>query len=444
MFTAAALVHSTNTVDGLNPFNSTSCPGIIGTPSSLAPFTIQLYLGVYESEVDAAKAHDRAARFHFAENAVCNFDNEHEADRQALLHKQRQLVEQHQVAEERAHQIALHGGGFVAGREEFDDLEEYHRGLEMEGASCSEEGEGEGEGGGDADGEGEEETEEDMPTFGETRSSRSLSTSSATSLSSGSMMSADDAAPAGGSGVNAAEQEARPHQQQHRHQQEQRSAALSSSWGGGGGVVGNGNNQHNMSYQLAEQYHSGVMATAVAAAAAAGPTNSAPSSGRVSIGAGLHYDGSVNLHGQGGGASQHHHHRGMSTGSAGDSDSDFTPVSAFFQDLEPTPLEGMGFPYAENLLGYEMQSWYNCHDNDLSPTNGGGLSEFVDSEPLITPQQQPQRGGMGVGWGFSDFGQPTRQGSNSSVTSAVSGFSTSDEDYVPSALPPLMGMCADP
>jgi hypothetical protein len=33
----------------------------------------QLYLGVYESEVDAAKAHDRAARHHFGDQAMVNF-----------------------------------------------------------------------------------------------------------------------------------------------------------------------------------------------------------------------------------------------------------------------------------------------------------------------------------------------------------------------------------
>ncbi|CAM9097929.1 unnamed protein product [Chrysoparadoxa australica] len=33
----------------------------------------QLYLGVYESEIDAAQAHDRAAREHFRENAMVNF-----------------------------------------------------------------------------------------------------------------------------------------------------------------------------------------------------------------------------------------------------------------------------------------------------------------------------------------------------------------------------------
>eukprot|EP00612_Vaucheria_litorea_P004361 CAMPEP_0171462290 /NCGR_PEP_ID=MMETSP0945-20130129/6383_1 /TAXON_ID=109269 /ORGANISM="Vaucheria litorea, Strain CCMP2940" /LENGTH=210 /DNA_ID=CAMNT_0011988779 /DNA_START=282 /DNA_END=914 /DNA_ORIENTATION=+ len=33
----------------------------------------QLYLGVFESEIDAAKAHDKAAREHFGEQAMINF-----------------------------------------------------------------------------------------------------------------------------------------------------------------------------------------------------------------------------------------------------------------------------------------------------------------------------------------------------------------------------------
>lgn len=373
---------------------------------------VQLYLGVYESEVDAAKAHDRAARFHFAENAVCNFNNEHEADRQAVLHKQHQLVQQHQVAEERAHQIALHGGGFVAGREEFDDLEEYHRGLEMEGASCSEEGDGEGDGDadGDADGDGDAEGEEEMSAFEETRSSRSFSTSSATSLSTGSLMSAEDAANANRNGNENTPQE------QHAEPM--------------GGGSGGGYAQHGV-YQQTQSYYNGhPVSGGVAAAAAVG--------GAGTMGAGLHYDGSVNVNQQ--------HHRGISSGSAGDSDSDFTPVSAFLQDAEPTPLEGMGFPYAEDLLGYEMPSRYNWQDNDFSPTTGGGACGFTGT-PVMGQQHQlaaEQRRMGGVAWGFAEFGHPIRQSSSSSMASSASGFSTSDEDYVPSALPPLMGMCADP
>lgn len=41
----------------------------------------QLYLGVYESELEAAKAHDRAARFHFPDKAMTNFNSEEDADR---------------------------------------------------------------------------------------------------------------------------------------------------------------------------------------------------------------------------------------------------------------------------------------------------------------------------------------------------------------------------
>ncbi|CAN0120115.1 unnamed protein product, partial [Ascophyllum nodosum] len=40
----------------------------------------QLYLGVYESELEAAKAHDRAARFHFPDKSMTNFATEAEAD----------------------------------------------------------------------------------------------------------------------------------------------------------------------------------------------------------------------------------------------------------------------------------------------------------------------------------------------------------------------------
>lgn len=44
-------------------------------------FLAQLYLGVYESELEAAKAHDRAARFHFPDKSMTNFATEAEADR---------------------------------------------------------------------------------------------------------------------------------------------------------------------------------------------------------------------------------------------------------------------------------------------------------------------------------------------------------------------------
>lgn len=36
---------------------------------------------MYESELEAAKAHDRAARFHFPDKSMTNFDTEEEADR---------------------------------------------------------------------------------------------------------------------------------------------------------------------------------------------------------------------------------------------------------------------------------------------------------------------------------------------------------------------------
>lgn len=43
-------------------------------------FVQKLYLGVYESELEAAKAHDRAARFHFPDKSMTNFATEAEAD----------------------------------------------------------------------------------------------------------------------------------------------------------------------------------------------------------------------------------------------------------------------------------------------------------------------------------------------------------------------------
>lgn len=36
---------------------------------------------MYESELEAAKAHDRAARFHFPDKSMTNFNTEAEADR---------------------------------------------------------------------------------------------------------------------------------------------------------------------------------------------------------------------------------------------------------------------------------------------------------------------------------------------------------------------------
>ncbi|CAM9403543.1 unnamed protein product [Choristocarpus tenellus] len=67
----------------------------------------QLYLGVYESEVDAAKAHDRAARFHFAENAVCNFENEDEADKELMLQKELESNKQEQGQEDYSTEVLV-------------------------------------------------------------------------------------------------------------------------------------------------------------------------------------------------------------------------------------------------------------------------------------------------------------------------------------------------
>lgn len=352
---------------------------------------------------------------------MCNFDSEHEADRQVLLHKQRQLVQQHEVA---AHQIALHNGGFVAGREEFDDLEEYHRGLGMDGGSCSEEGEGmDGEGEGDTAEEDMAEGDDDLSTFGETRSSRSLSTSSATSVSTGSMISADDA-PATSENMNQEEP----------------------------AVIGSGqvlSFQSRCHVRGATPVGSALANTSgLAAVAASGVFGG-------SVGAGLQQDESVSTNARmGGSAHNHHHHHhqlDVGAGSAGESDdSDFTP--SFLQDVEPRPLEGMGFPYAEDLLGYEMQSWYSCQDDCLStiPSGSGfgaSLTTHQQQHPFMGLQQQQSavERGMGVGWGITEFGPTSRQSSSSSMSSSLSGFSSScDEDYVPSALPPLMGMSADP
>lgn len=336
--------------------------------------------------MDAAKAHDRAARFHFAENAVCNFDSEHEADRQALIHKERVLLQQQQLADDRVRNAQLHGGGFSVGREEFDDLEEYHRGLDE--ASSSEEG-GEGEGEGDGDGEGVEDGEESYPSDScVTRTSRSFSTSSLTSTGS---MSDDYAA-----------------------REEATTVEYESSYDGRGVAV--------------------PQAAAVAAAGVVGGRYAGGDGGVV--GAGLHCDGSVPMVGGGGGRI-----RGNSAGGES-SDSDFTSMSALLQDLEPTPLEGMGFPYAENLLGYEMQSWYSGH-GEGSPSFAGPMESLsrTSLDGHVGSMDPTAAAGASVGWGFAELRQSGRQDSSSSMSSSC--FSC-DDDYVPCALPPLMGMCADP
>lgn len=321
---------------------------------------------MYESEVDAAKAHDRAARFHFAENAVCNFDSEREADRQALLHKERLLLQQQQLADDNTlHHPQLHGGNFSVGREEFDDLEEYHRGLDE---ASSEEGEG-------AD-EGEESFEPCTP-----RTSRSFSTSS--SASTGSL---SDDYPSQG------ELSTPPVQQQfevNRHRPVAAAAVMTAATNCGG-TVG-----------ACLQSESTV------------PPVAGNLCGPGAIGSGTGRDAAVGS-GSGGG------------------EGDFSPVSTLFQDLEPTPLEGMGFPYAEDLLGYEMQSFYSCQDDERSAV--GQL------ESLVQPSYLSGRP-ADLGEGFGDLGQLGRQGSSSSMSS---GSFSSDDNLFPCTLPPLLGMCADP
>lgn len=322
--------------------------------------------------MDAAKAHDRAARFHFAENAVCNFESEHEADRQALLQQERLLLQQQQLVDESTHHnTQLHGGNFSVGREEFDDLEEYHRSLDE---ASSEEGE--------AGEEGDESYDSCTP-----RTSRSFSTSS--SASTGSL---SDDYPAQG---------------------ETRAT-------------------------LAQQQFDPACSRPVAVATVIPPSTG----GGSTVGSSLSCDSTVpvannrNSPGRAGAAGDAVG-RGFVAGSvAGDSDGDFSPVSSLLQDLEPTPLEGMGFPYAEDLLGYEMQSFYSCQEDDRSAVDqlealmpfgsgrqiGGGLMDAPDAV-------------------FADLGQIGRQSSTSSMS--CSSFSC-DDNYVPCALPPLMGMCADP
>eukprot|EP00752_Nemacystus_decipiens_P001914 g1843.t1 len=370
----------------------------------------QLYLGVYESEVDAAKAHDRAARFHFAESAVCNFDSEHEADRQAEIHKQRQLVQQQQLAEDRAHHAQLHGGSFSVGREEFDDLEEYHRGMDE--ATCSSEDGEEGEGmDGDGEGEGELLHDDEQDDDGEMsedgvdgdgdagydeedglgRTSRSMSSSYSSTMSTGSMSDGDGAAA-------------------------------------GGGQRGGG---HNRSRSAGSGPRCEVTKAAAAAAAAA-----------FAAAAGDKGSGDMQVQ-----------QRGRCSSGESDCSSDFVPSSLMREVSQSSTQEGMGFPVAEDLLGYEMQSWYRCQDDeDRSPATSGE-SQF---EPSHLQQQQPFMGrqqqseelwgtavGANLGWGFGDFAQTYSDGGSRASSGSMTSSSLScDDEYLPSALPPLMGMSA--
>lgn len=356
---------------------------------------LQLYLGVYESEVDAAKAHDRAARFHFAENAVCNFDSEHEADRQAVIHKQRQLLEQQQLAENRAN-AQLHGGSFSVGREEFDDLDEYHRGMDEACDSEEDDHEADAEAEREEDGDGEGSGEDCGDGYEEvcSRSSRSMSSSCSSSMSSGSM--SDDCGsahhPADSSGSASAVSTFEPA----FYSRSPGTTAASAGTGRGGGV-GNGNQLHS---------------------------------------------------------------RDRGCYSSGDSDGDYATAagvataSPLIPDAEqPSAQEGMGFPYAEDLLGYEMQSWYYCQDDDRSPASSGGAayeSQLQQQQPFMGRQQQSEElwgsaVGANLGWGFGDFAQAYSDGgSRASSGSMSSGSLSCDDDYVPSALPPLMGISGEP
>lgn len=385
---------------------------------------------MYESEVDAAKAHDRAARFHFAESAVCNFDNEHEADRQAEIHKQRQLVQQQQLAEDRAHHAQLHGGSFSVGREEFDDLEEYHRGMD-EATCSSEDGEGmdealhaedeheeqqqqddgredddpEGgdmsEEGGDADGYEEEDD-------GIGRSSRSMSSSYSSAMSTGSMSDGD-----GGSG----------------------------EYNGSNGVG------HHRSRSVGNIPRCEATSSATAFAAATFNVPAAvPFTAGIAAGGGTVSEINGDL--------QMQQQRGRCSSGESDCSSDFVTSSALLREVShsSSTQEGMGFPVAEDLLGYEMQSWYCCQDDeDRSPASSGAApfeSQLKQQQPFMGRQQQSEElwgsaVGANLGWGFGDFAQTYSDGgSRVSSGSMTSSNLSCDDDYVPSALPPLMGMSA--
>ncbi|CAM9403110.1 unnamed protein product [Ectocarpus sp. 12 AP-2014] len=340
----------------------------------------QLYLGVYESEVDAAKAHDRAARFHFADSAVCNFDSEHEADRQAVIHKQRQLLQQQQLAEDPAaaaaahhhhHHAQLHGGSFSVGREEFDDLEEYHRGMDEATTCSSEEDDGEGldndeslhgddidddiedsvhgeeeedhrSGRGRLDGDDDDELpaaecdmsdeggdryEEDGVIGGGGTSGRSMSCSYSSAMSTGSMSD-------GGAGAGA----------------------------GAGGWGHRGGHSRSRSCEVTTVADGTAFAQAAAAAAAAVAVSHSGGAGN-----GINTD----LHAQ-----QLEQQRGRCSSGESDCSSDFvTPSLLREESMSSTTQEGMGFPVAEDLLGYEMQSWYCCQDDEeRSPSTSGGAS----------------------------------------------------------------------
>ena len=364
--------------------------------------------------MDAAKAHDRAARFHFAENAVCNFDSEHEADRQAVIHKQQQLLEQQQLAEDRAH-AQLHGGSFSVGREEFDDLDEYHRGMDE--ACSSEEDEREADAEAEREGDGEGDGEDCGDGYEEVCSRSSRSMSSSCSSSTGSM--SDDCGMASGA-----------HHHHHHNQAEPSGSATAA-----------------VASAFEPAYYSRVQAGTAAAAAAA-----------ASVGAGR---GGGCCVGVGNDNQLDSRERGCCSG--GESDSDYAAAagvataSPLIPDAEqPSAQEGMGFPYAEDLLGYEMQSWYCCQDDDdRSPASSGGAPyesqlQQQQQQPFMGRQQQTEElwgsaVGANLGWGFGDFPEAYSDGgSRASSGSMSSGSLSCDDEYGVSAFPPLLGISGEP
>lgn len=397
---------------------------------------------MYESEVDAAKAHDRAARFHFADSAVCNFDSEHEADRQAAIHKQRQFVQQQQLAEDRAlHAQQLHAGSFSVGREEFDDLEEYHRGMDEAATSSSEDGgmmgdeeeedeglEGEEPLSHDCDEGGREEEDPldhqhhreecDMSEEGgddgdEDGRAAASSQLASNAMATGSMSDGDNGAPAA---------------QGHR-------AGLGLGLG------------HNRSRSAGNNKSFRGELTAAARAAAAAAFASATSVVPTAIG----------ITANGVSDQRHQQQRGRCSSGESDCSSDFVTPSSLLREesIASSTQEGMGFPVAEDLLGYEMQSWYCCQDDEerspASSCSGSfGSSQLQQQQPFMGRQQQQQQQqseelwgtavGANLGWGFGDFAQTYSDGGSRTSSGSMSSSLSGDEEYVPSALPPLMGI----
>ena len=261
------------------------------------------------------------------------------------------------------------------GREEFDDLEEYHRGLEE--ASTSEEdqfgADGDEEESGDAFGE-------ECPRSSRSMSSSSISTSSAS----------DD--------------------------------------------IKNATNTHCKGQEVTAT-SSALVAPAPIAPFSAFASTALARPAPITVGGG---DCSLQVPQRA---------RCSSSMSSCESDSDFVGVTAAAL-LEPPASEGMGFPYAEDLLGYEMQSWFCCQDEDdpqsmlqnQHPFGGRGTS--VQQQQSHHYQPSAMAAGANLGWGglsptYSDGWGRSSSGSMSSSLSC-------DDEYVPTALPPLLGMSADP